>query len=182
MSDPYIGQISFFGFNFAPVNWAQCNGQLMSISQNVALFSLLGTYYGGNGTSTFALPNLQGTVPIGMGTSTTGTTYTIGETGGAESVTLMAATVPQHTHTLSAANTKANANTLAANMVPADASGSGKSGSNTQFYAQPSKGSQVSLAPAAISIAGSNQPHNNMQPTLAGTWCIALYGVFPPRS
>ena len=182
MSEPFLGQISFFGFNFAPIGWAQCNGQIVSISQYSALFALLGTAYGGNGTSNFGLPNLQGTVPVGQGNGTTGTSYLMGETGGSENVTLLATTVPPHTHAISAASIAASTPTLAANLVPADGSaGGGKGGAKGTFYAAATAGPQVSLAPTAIGSAGGNQPHGNMQPTMTGTWCIALSGVFPTR-
>ena len=179
MSEPFLGQITLYGFNFAPYGWAQCNGQLLPVSQYAALFSLLGTAYGGNGTSTFGLPNLQGTVPVGQGQSTAGTTYLIGETGGSEIVTLLSTTVPPHTHSLSAANATADKNTLAANLVPADGSGKGHGG--VSVYTQPTAGPQVPLAPAAISQAGGNIPHTNIQPTLTANWCISLSGVFPTR-
>lgn len=181
MSEPFVGQITLFGFNFAPSGWAQCAGQLLPISQNAALFSLLGTQFGGNGTSTFALPNLQGTVPVGMGTSVSGTTYDIGETGGSENVTLTSATVPPHTHTIAAAKAPGSTNTLAANLVPAQGVKGGGGKAQVQIYASSTVAAQVSLAPTAISVAGSNSPHNNIQPTLTATWCIALQGVFPAR-
>lgn len=183
MAEPFIGQITLFGFNFAPRGWAQCNGQLMPISQNTALFSLLGTNYGGNGTTTFALPSLQGTAPVGAGTPPGRGVYELGETGGSDSVTLNNSTVPPHTHTISASNTSADKNTLAANLVPAKgASGGGKGGGAlAEIYAPGSAGAQVSLAPAAISVAGGSQPHNNVQPTLTANWCIAVQGIFPPR-
>lgn len=177
MSEPFIGQISLFGFNFAPRDWAPCNGQLVPISQNSALFSLLGTQFGGDGVSTFRLPNLQGTAPIG-GQVDKGAVNNMGETGGSETVTLITSTVPPHTHSISAAKTAATTNTLAANLVPAEVRAAGKG----DMYAEPSKGSPVSLAPAAISQAGGSQPHDNVQPTLTANWCIALYGVYPTRS
>jgi microcystin-dependent protein len=182
MSEPFLGQITLYGFNFAPYGWVPCNGQLLPVSQYGGLFSLLGTAFGGNGTTTFGLPNLQGTVPVGQGTSSIGTTYTVGETGGSESVTLNNTTVPPHTHTISAAKATADKNTLAANLVPADGTAGGHGrGHAVNIYALPTAGTQVPLASSAIPTAGGNIPHENMQPTLAANWCISLSGVFPTR-
>lgn len=184
MSEPFVGQITMFGFNFAPSGWAPCNGQLLPISQNAALFSLLGTQFGGNGTSNFALPNLQGTVPLGMGQSAGGSLYDVGETGGVENVTLTSATVPQHAHALMAAQEKATASQLAANLALADGSqGGGRGGGShpVYIYAPATAGPQVALAPVAVTPTGGNQPHANIQPTLTANWCIALQGVFPTR-
>src|SRR5271163_1432222 len=127
MSDQYLGQIGLFSFNFAPKGWALCNGQTLSISQNTALFSLLGTTYGGNGTTTFALPNLQSRTPVHMGTLENGSTYTLGAEGGVETVTLDFTNTPSHTHTLSASTASATTNSPS-NNVPAVAYGTGRGG------------------------------------------------------
>ena len=173
MSDPYLGEIRLVGFNFAPVGWAICAGQLMPISQNTALFSLLGTYYGGDGKVTFALPNLMGNAPMHQGQGPGLSARFIGETGGSETVTLLQSEMPAHTHTL----------------VGSAAEGGDRSPANERFavgiggintYAAPS--SLTSMSPQAIGPAGGNLPHNNLQPFLALTPIIALQGIYPPRS
>jgi microcystin-dependent protein len=175
MSDPFVGQLSLVGFNFAPVGWALAQGQLLPISQNTALFSLLGTFYGGNGTSTFALPNLQNSVAIGFGQGAGLSLYDIGEQGGSQTVTLLASETPLHTHTASAKSlVKATvgqgpANNSFAEMTPGNA-----------YTTSTSQVAQMS--PAAISTFGSSQPHNNMMPYLGMYWIIAMQGVFPARS
>jgi len=171
--NPYIGEIRIFGGNFAPKGWALCNGQLLSISSNTALFSILGTTYGGDGVRNFALPNLQSRVPIHWGHGSGLSQYIPGQSAGVENVTLMQQQMPQHNH---------NMGTLSA---PGTASRP-----NTQLLAQPTAGNAYGPAPsdgstlnqAAISSAGGNQPHANLQPYLVMNFIIALQGIFPPRS
>jgi microcystin-dependent protein len=173
MSEAYIGEIRIFAGNFAPQNWALCNGQLLSISQNTALFSILGTTYGGDGKTTFALPNLQSCVPVHQGQGAGLSPYVPGQRGGSETVTLNSQQMPQHNHTmgtLSAAGTAARPNTQLL----------AQSTSGNVYGPAPSDGS--ALNQAAIGMAGGNQPHPNIQPYLALTFIICLYGIFPPRS
>lgn len=169
MATPFIGQISIFGFNFAPRGWAFCNGQILSIAQNTALFSLLGTTYGGNGTTTFALPNLQSRVPVHFGQGSGLSAYVLGQQAGTETVTLTAGQMPQHNHALNAFATTGT-ETVPANGVPANTQGSVNATANTAF------------ASAAVGLAGSNQPHPNIPPYLALNFSIALEGIFPSRS
>lgn len=172
MSNYFIGQIMLTGFGFAPKNFALCDGQLMSIQQNAALFSLLGTYYGGNGVSTFALPDLRGRVPVNSG-SYGGANYAIGEQGGVASVSLGNANMPLHNHimegTTAAGAIKLPANNLYGNTTGAEA-----------LYAP--AGPQVVLAPQSLGSAGGDQPHDNMQPYEVISFAIALSGIYPSRS
>jgi microcystin-dependent protein len=172
MSSPFVGELRLVGFNFAPVGWALAQGQLLAISQNTALFSLLGTYYGGNGTSTFGLPNLQGIVAVGAGQSPGLSLYDLGETGGSQNVTLLSSNVPQHTHTFQAETRPANSS------VPSGAA-LAKTSVDNPIYA-PSGGG--TLSPNFLSTYGGSQPHNNMMPYLALNWLICLTGVYPSRS
>ena len=176
MTQPFLGQIQPFGFNFAPKGWAQCNGQILSITQNAALFSLIGTYYGGNGTSTFALPNLQSRVPLHQGTSTSGENFVIGESAGVESVVLNLSELPAHSHPFMGSSVNATATAAADGEALAKAAGA----TPNNFYGpmtipQP-------LIPTAISPIGGNLPHTNLQPYLTINWCIALNGIFPSRN
>lgn len=176
MSDQYIGEIRMFGGNFAPTGWALCNGQLMPISQNTALFSLLGTYYGGNGITTFGLPNLQGSAPLMMGQGNGLTPRGIGEIGGAASVTLLQSQIPAHTHTptgSSSAGTTADPTT--------GTWGKGSITRGQKLYAQ-SAGTSPLMSPQAFAPGGNSLPHNNLPPYLVITFIIALQGIFPPRS
>jgi len=174
MSDPYLSEIRIFSFNFAPKNWAFCNGQTMSIQQNVALFSLLGTTYGGDGIRTFQLPNLQGNVPISWGNGAGLSPYTLGEVGGVTNVTLTAATVPQHMHNFNA-TTMVSATALPTGAV----FGNNTGGSGIANYS--SFATADPLNPATVELAGGNLPHNNLQPFLVLNFCIALSGIFPSR-
>jgi microcystin-dependent protein len=172
--EPYLGQLMLVGFNFAPYQWALAEGQLMAISQNTALFALLGTYYGGNGVSTFGLPNLQGKVPLGYGQSSTGTMYDLGQEGGTETVSLDATYLPPHTHSVHADATPANSSAVAGNAFA-------KSGTAGNVYSNKSD-KVVQLNSGALSPSqGSNLPHNNMMPYLSLNWIIALSGIFPQR-
>jgi len=170
MSQPYIGEVRAGGFNFAPYGWAFCQGQLQSISENSTLYSLIGTTYGGDGQNTFGLPNLQGRIPIHQGTLAGGGTYVIGQTGGAEQVTIAASTYPQHTHTL-LASSSAGAVSNPANNAAAYGS---------KIYAPPADAPTVPMNQAMVGFSGGgNQPHGNLQPYLTLNWIISLFGVYP---
>lgn len=182
--EAYIGQIEVFAFNFAPRGWAMCTGQLLPINQYQALFSLLGTTYGGNGIQTFALPNLQGLAAIGQGNGAGLTPRVIGETGGQANHTLLVTETPVHTHSLRVAANVTVANNLdapAGNEVLATTEGKNK---NTTFampmYVADAAPTQA-LAPAAIGTTGG-QPHSNQMPYLGLNYCIALTGIFPSRN
>ena len=172
MADPFVAEIRIFPFNFAPRGWAWCDGQLLPLSQNTALFSLLGTTYGGNGKSNFALPDLQGRAPMHPGQGPGLSLHDLGETGGSETVSLLESEIPSHQHTIVASNS--------------DATDQGPSGSRLaggvgiSAYAAPA--ALVQLSDQALAPAGGDQPHNNMQPYLTFYFCIALQGVFPPRT
>jgi microcystin-dependent protein len=175
MSDPFVAEIRMFGGNFAPRGWALCNGQLLPISQNTALFSLLGTVYGGDGKSTFALPNLQGSSPLGQGQGAGLSDYFLGQQGGSQSVTLLQSEIPLHTHTL-----RGNFNTADVND-PAPNRSLARSG--TGFLYQSSTSANLTgMWQQALGVSGQSLPHNNMQPYLTVTFIIAMQGVFPPRS
>jgi microcystin-dependent protein len=173
MADPFVAEIRIFPFNFAPRGWAWCNGQLLPLSQNTALFSLLGTNYGGDGKSNFALPNLQGRAPMHPGQGPGLSLHDLGENGGTETVTLLQSEIPAHPHQLRA-NVLDSADTNAANPNASLALSSG----GTLYQAA----SNVTMDPNALAPAGAGQPHNNMQPYLTLYFNIALQGVFPPRS
>jgi microcystin-dependent protein len=175
MSEPFLGQIQPMAFNFAPKGWAQCNGQLMNISQNTALFALLGTTYGGNGVSTFALPNLQSRAPLGFGTFV-GDSYFLGETGGQETVTITTSTMPTHSHTFSGGTADGDRATPVAGAALGKIAGTG----GNSFYA--SDATPQPLDPASLGMAGGNQAHDNLQPYLVINWCIATFGIFPSRN
>jgi microcystin-dependent protein len=173
MTDQFVAEIRIFPFNFAPLGWAMCNGQLLPISQNTALFSLLGTTYGGDGKSTFGLPDLQGNAPMHPGQGAGLSLHDLGEVGGSSTVTLLESEIPVHTHTLMASASPGNRTAPQGNSI-ARASGATP-------YA-PAGGQTVLLAGQALAPAGGDQPHNNMQPYLTLNFCIALQGIFPPRS
>jgi microcystin-dependent protein len=176
MSDPFLGEIRPVGFNFAPVGWALCDGQIMSISQNTALFSLLGTNFGGNGVSTFGLPNLQGCFPLHAGQGNGLSTYVVGQSGGTDSVTLTQGQMAAHSH------------------VPQAAIGTGSANSpDGAVWAQPHLGrvldqvydaasGQASMSPSIVGTTGGSQPHNNLSPYLVINFVIALQGIFPSRN
>jgi microcystin-dependent protein len=175
MANPFVAEIRMFAGNFAPSGWALCNGQLMSISQNTALFSLIGTYYGGNGTSNFALPNLQGMAPMHQGNGAGLTPRVIGEVGGESSVTLLSTQVPAHVHTYNCGTgSKGETNTLAGQVNCDEAAGT------TSIYATTTDGSL--LGPTALQPLPASQPHENTQPYQCLNFIIALRGVFPARN
>jgi microcystin-dependent protein len=178
MSEPFLGQIQSFGFGFAPKNWALCNGQLLSIQQNAALFSLLGTAFGGNGTTTFGLPNLQSRVPLHFGNSPAGNTYVMGEAAGEEQVTLSSNQMPQHIHMLLGTSTNGNAFTADPGQILAQSAVS--SGTALNYYSPDA--TLQPLNPASVLPTGNGLPHSNIQPYLTINWCIALRGIFPSRN
>jgi microcystin-dependent protein len=174
MSDQFLAEIRVFPFGFAPQGWALCNGQLMPISQNTALFSLLGTYYGGDGKSTFALPNLQGSIPMQWGQGPGLSSRDLGERAGEASVTLLASELPVHGHTLSGfAGRGANTNSPGPGVTLSSSQGN--------FVYDTAAPSQA-MSGAALGVIGSGQPHNNLPPYLTLNFCIALQGIYPPRS
>lgn len=174
MATPYVGQLSLVAFNFAPTGWAQAAGQILAISSNTALFSLFGTTYGGNGISNFGLPDLQGSVAIGAGQSPGLNQYYPGETGGSDNVTLTVAETPRHTHT-------AMADQVRRPIVTTPVGNSFTDSTSGNLYSS-STSPLAAMNPAAVSIYGSTQPHNNMMPYLGLYWIVALQGVFPPRT
>lgn len=174
MSDPFVAEIRMFAGNFAPKGWATCDGQLLPISQNTALFSLLGTFYGGDGKSTFALPNFEGSTPLGQGQSNTGTEYFLGQVSGSQFITLLESEMPVHNHFL-----RADAIDTGDTRTPSPAV--------TMSQTSPGSGYQDGASPIvqmnfqALSITGSSLPHNNMMPYLTVLFIIAMQGVFPAR-
>jgi len=172
MADPFVAEIRIVSFNFAPTGWAFCDGQLLPLSQNTALFSLLGTMYGGNGKSTFALPDLQGRAPMMWGQGPGLSSYQAGESGGAETVSLQSSEMPMHTHMLYGGD--------AAGPAVPDPAGAALGASPARAYTSTPPGESMSAQ--AVSVTGGGQPHNNMSPYLAANFIIALQGVFPPRS
>jgi microcystin-dependent protein len=174
MADPFVAEIRIFPFNFAPRGWAWCDGQLLPLSQNTALFSLLGTTYGGNGKSNFALPDLQGRSPMHPGQGPGLSLHDLGETGGSETVTLLESEIPAHSHALRTHDLDpGELNAPASNRVLAKSA-------NSLAYAPVAN--LVPMHPEALAPAGGDQPHNNMMPFLTFYFCIALQGVFPPRT
>lgn len=174
MSSPFVAEIRIFACNFAPTGWAQCNGQILPISQNTALFSLLGTTYGGNGQSTFALPNMQANAPMHPGQGPGLSLHDLGEMGGSEFVTLLESEIPAHTHSMNA-STQDGGDSHPQNNLLAQGIGIGQ-------YIASNTGPFVNLNPSAMPPAGGSLPHNNMMPYLVLNFCIALQGVFPPRT
>lgn len=174
MADPFVAEIRIFPFNFAPKGWAWCDGQLLPLSQNTALFSLLGTTYGGNGKSNFALPDLQGRAPMHPGQGPGLSLHDLGETGGSQTVTLLESEIPSHSHAL-ACNDRRGGSGVPVGQQFANAP-------DGLTYQTVTNANLVSLAPEALAPAGGDEPHNNMQPYLTFYFCIALQGVFPPRS
>lgn len=176
MADQFVAEIRMFAGNFAPVGWALCNGQLLPISQNTALFSLLGTTYGGDGRSTFALPNLQGSAPLGAGQGPGTSLRDLGEMGGEQSVTLLSSEMPSHSHAARAA-TSGGVNSPAAAVW-----GESKLGKTPLNVYAASGANNVAMSPSALAVTGGNLPHNNLPPYLCLNFIIALQGIFPPRS
>jgi len=173
VSQPFIGEIRMFGGNFAPRNFAFCNGQLIAIAQNEALFSLIGTTYGGDGQSTFALPNLQGRVPIHSGQGPGLSPYVLGQTGGVELVTLVTQQLPTHSHAFEASTGPASPTSEPGGSVVAAAS--------APLYVEPT-GPLASMSAQAITSTGGTQPHDNIAPFLCVSFIICLFGIFPSRN
>jgi microcystin-dependent protein len=173
VADPFLAEIRLFGFNFAPFGWALCAGQLLPLSQNAALFSLLGTTYGGDGRSNFALPDLQGRVPLSSGQGLGLSLIDLGEEGGEETVTLLQTEMPSHNHTANCTNAVGTSYDPTGDIWSQDAGGN-------QEYGSGSVNGQMS--PNALTSTGGGQPHNNLQPFLVINYCIAMQGVFPARS
>jgi microcystin-dependent protein len=171
--DPFVAEIRIFPFNFAPKGWAFCDGQILPLSQNTALFSLLGTTYGGDGKSNFALPNMQGNAPMHPGQGPGLSLHDLGETGGSDTVSLLESEIPSHAHQL-----RADVLDIADTNVPSATASFALSGGGTLYQAT----SNVSMADQALPPAGGDQPHNNLQPYLTLSFCIALQGVYPPRT
>lgn len=171
MSQPYVGQLLCVGFNFAPAGYALCQGQLLPISDYAALFQLIGTTYGGDGQSTFALPDLRGRIPLQQGQLAGGSSYTLGQPGGVETVTINTNTYPNHNHTLQANSASQSSQTPTNNILA-------NTNPGIYFTATPT----VAMNPAAIGMSpGGSQPHDNRQPYVAMNWVIALFGVFPTQ-
>ena len=187
MSDQFVAEIRIFPFNFPPTGWAFCDGQILPISQNTALFSLLGTFYGGNGQSTFALPNLQSSAPMQQGQGPGLSQRFLGQLGGSETITLLLSEIPFHNHFMQASGEAATS------VSPVDPNSQahlytakGQWDTGTSFgvmgsYAATAQ-SGVTMSPQALAPAGGSLPHNNMQPYLTLNFCIALQGIFPPRT
>ena len=176
MTTPYLAQVEIFSFNFAPKGWAQCNGQLLPINQNQALFSLLGTTYGGDGRTTFGLPDLRSRVPMKYGQDPVGNQYVLGQEAGEETITISSQQMPIHTHTVSGSTTAAH------KQAPAAGFALGTSGNGGFFYA-PGNSASTPINPGTVSTyLGGGQAHTNLQPYLAINWCIALTGIFPSRN
>lgn len=179
MADPFLGEIRLFAGNFAPRNWAFCNGTAISISQNAALFSLLGTIYGGDGRTNFKLPDLQGRVPRHPGSPPGLVSTNLGQSGGAEKVTLTMSQMPSHTHQL--VGSTARIDEEGGSKSP-DGQFTARMQANQGIYASATGATLVNMASEAVKSAGSGQAHNNMQPFLAINFIIALNGIYPPRS
>jgi len=177
MSNPYLGEVRIFGFNFAPLGWATCDGQILSIAQNTALFSILGTNYGGNGTTTFALPNFQGDTGVQQGQGSGLSPYSVGQQSGTTTVTLNQNNLPQHNHVI---NTQAAGVSSQGLHAPTSTAYLGNSEPDRVYNTTATP--TLSMAPQAIGSSGQGQPHDNMQPYEVLLFCIALRGVFPPRS
>jgi microcystin-dependent protein len=175
MTSPYVGEIRMFAGNFAPVGWALCQGQLIPISENETLYNLIGTTYGGDGQSTFALPDLRSRTPMHVGPN-----FVMGQLGGEESVTLTLSQIPQHNHSVPTSSQPGAVSTPSSSVILSD---EGQSVANAVFTYVPYNGSnQVQLAPQAIGFTGGNQPHDNIQPYLTLNFIISLYGVYPTQN
>ncbi len=177
MSNPFLAEIRIFPFNFAPKGWAFCDGQLLPLSQNTALFSLLGTTYGGDGKSNFALPNMQGNAPMHPGQGPGLSLHDLGETGGSDTVSLLESEIPSHTHTLRGDNQDPG-DTAAPDPTTVFAQSTGA----FSYVVPPPNPPMVQMSGNAIAPTGGDQPHNNLQPYLTLNFCIALQGVYPPRT
>jgi len=180
MSSPFVAEIRIFACNFAPTGWAQCNGQLLPISQNTALFSLLGTYYGGDGKSNFALPNLNGTAPTHQGQGPGLQEWFLGQSQGSDFITLLESEMPAHNHQFMVTTDSTDSPEASARQLGTASQGNPVTG-QTQAKMYSAGAPQTQLAPTSINIAGGSLPHNNLMPYLTLNYCIAMQGVFPPR-
>jgi microcystin-dependent protein len=178
MTNAYIGEIRLFGNNFAPRDWATCDGQILSIAQNSALFAIIGTYYGGDGRVTFGLPNFQGRTGLDQGQGPSLSPYVVGEMTGSPSVTLITTEMPMHNHVLTTESAGAQSQNKPSPSATAFLGNSGPASLYNDQVPSPS----TMLAPQTIGIAGGSLPHDNMQPYLAILFCICLYGIFPSRN
>jgi microcystin-dependent protein len=178
MADPFVAEIRIFPFNFAPRGWAFCDGQILPLSQNTALFSLLGTTYGGNGQSNFALPNMIDSAPMHPDQGPGLSLYDLGQQGGSQFVTLLESEIPSHTHSVQAKGSPPPGNAGTPDPTVHFARSSG----GTAYASQSPPTNLTPMAPQTIAPAGGSQPHNNMMPYLTLNFCIALQGVFPPRT
>jgi microcystin-dependent protein len=174
--NPFVAEIRIFPFNFAPKGWAFCDGQLLPLSQNTSLFSLLGTTYGGDGKSNFALPDLQGCAPMHPGQGPGLSLHDLGETGGSDTVTLLESEIPSHSHTLTGENA------LPATLPSPSPSTALAKSAGVAAYSTTTNTSLVPMSDNAVAPAGGDQPHNNLMPYLTLSFCIAMQGVFPPRT
>jgi microcystin-dependent protein len=182
MSSPFVAEIRMFGFNFAPTGWAQCNGQLLPISQNTALFSLLGTFYGGDGKSTFALPDLQGSAATSQGQGAGLQPWFLGQIEGTQFVTLLESEMPAHNHFFMTTSVPGTGQTAAGGQLARGFKGNLQSSNSAKMYSTVVSPNPITpMSPQALAITGGSLPHNNMQPYLTINFCIALQGVFPPR-
>ncbi len=172
MSQPYVGEVRPGGWNFAPAGWMLCQGQLLPISENETLFQLIGTTYGGDGQSTFALPDLRGRVPVHQGAGPGGVNFTVAESSGQESVTLTIAQLPLHGHPMLASSVNGNSNFTQNNVLAASA---------TKVFV-PNAVPDTGMNPGCLQPSGGSQPHENLQPYLTLTWIISLFGVFPSQT
>jgi len=179
MSNPFVAEIRMFGFNFAPKGWAFCDGQLLPLSQNTALFSLVGTFYGGDGKSNFALPNLQGSAATFWGQGSGLQTWDIGEQQGETGVTLLTSEIPLHTHTMNATTASATGAAASGGQLAKAFKGNLQSSNKGDIYS--THAPTQAMSPLALATAGSSFPHNNMMPYLTLNFCIALQGVYPAR-
>lgn len=173
--DPFVAEIRIFPFNFAPRGWAWCDGQLLPLSQNTALFSLLGTTYGGNGKSNFALPDLQGRAPMHPGQGPGLSLHDLGETGGSETVSLLESEIPSHSHSLNASVEDGTQGSLTSGITLSTSVGGA-------LYQTDTAANLTMMNASSLAPAGGDQPHNNMMPYLTFYFCIALQGVYPPRT
>jgi microcystin-dependent protein len=180
MADPFVAEIRIFPFDFAPINWALCAGQILSISQNAALFSLIGTYYGGDGRSNFGLPDLRGNVPVGQGQGAGLSLYEVGEMGGSPTVALLDANNPVHNHSVNATTNNASTTDPTNNVYAAGVFGTRGAEKAINLYTTAAPG--PTLKSTALNSAGGNQSHNNMMPYLVLNFCICMVGVYPSRS
>jgi microcystin-dependent protein len=172
MAQPYVGEIRIFGGNFAPNGWNFCDGSLLPISENEVLFQLIGTTYGGDGQQTFQLPDLRGRLPLHMGTGSAGTSYTIGENGGVEQVTITTQTMPQHTHPLIGSKNNGSQPGLSNNVLA----------SSTLIQPYAAETADAPLAASSVSFVGGSQPHTNLQPFLCVNFIISMFGIFPSQT